>query len=100
MGLQELDTTSQLKHQQQPTINKPILGRETILNNFKECFNLIIQTPLFYLLFGGGEATLCSLWDLRSLARDQTCAPLQGQHRVLTSGPLESPKERLPDNVF
>ena len=31
-------------------------------------------------------ATLCSMWDLISLTRDQTRAPLQWKHTVLTIG--------------
>ena len=30
------------------------------------------------LFVGGFLATLCSLWDLSSLTRDQTCAPCGG----------------------
>ena len=33
----------------------------------------------------------CSMWDLSSLTRDQTHAPLQRKHRVLTTRPPGSP---------
>ena len=31
--------------------------------------------------------SLCSMQDLGSLTRDQTCAPVQWKRRVLTTGP-------------
>ena len=36
-------------------------------------------------------ATPCSMWDLSSLTRHQTCAPLHWEHGVFTAGPPGKP---------
>ena len=57
MELQESDTTQQLNHHQQTTINKPILERETLFSVISRnvFFYLIIQTFIFYYLGAGGH---------------------------------------------